>query len=488
MRISRIVGALENARVHGVLKKDIEIERLCADSRENCVGALFFCLSTDETAVITHAKQAIEKGAVGIVSERKTGVCAFEIVVPDARAALSQAACVFYGYPADRMKVIAITGTNGKTTTAYMLASILRAWGKRVGVVGTLGAEYAGKRVDTGFTTPDPIDLQRILCDMSSRGAEFVVMEVSAHALYYRKLAGVCFSACIFTNLSQDHLDFFPSLKAYGQVKKRLFADGICPIAILNGDDEFGRIIGNDRTGKTLYYGLQTPADAFAVITDERLDGSDCILNINDGLYRGRLRLTGRHNIYNALAAASCAVSLGADLYAVETGLAVLDGVNGRLERVANIDGVDIFVDFAHTADGLEKSLTALRAHCKNKLLCLFGCGGNRDKTKRAPMGETVAKHANFAVLTSDNPRYEDPLDIIAEIEKGYRRFSLEYVIVPKRERAIRYAVERAGKGDILLIAGKGAEEYQEIMGIKYPFSDKDIIAKIREEKDKERE
>ncbi len=488
MRLERIIGELDKAKCDYGAVGALEIERLSADSRERCDGALFFSLKSEKTGVKTHEREAIEKGAVAVVCERKSSISAPQIVVSDVRATLARAAGAFYGYPAERMKIIAITGTNGKTTTAHMLAAVLRAWGKKVGVIGTLGAEYEGKRLDTGLTTPDPIALQKLLAEMAARDVEYIVMEASAHALYFRKLAGMRFAACIFTNLTQDHLDFFPSMSAYGGAKSKLFVDDSCPIAVLNGDDEFGRRLGKNRTGETIYYGLRTPSEAFAVPTNERIDGTDFLLNISDRLGRVRLALTGRHNIYNALAAASCAVALGADMGSVCKGLSSLEKVQGRLERVATYAGADIFVDFAHTPDGLEQSLSALKSHCSGRLICLFGCGGNRDKTKRAPMGEAVAKRCDFGILTSDNPRYEDPLDILAEVERGYRRFSVKYVVVPEREAAIRYAVDFLAAGDILLVAGKGGEEYQEIMGIKYPFNDNDIIGKILREKGVERD
>ena len=272
-------------------------------------------------------------------------------------------------------------------------------------------------------------------------------------------------------------------MRDYKNAKSGLFLDGVCPLAILNGDDETGRELGEVRFGKTVYYGLNTPVDAFAIVTHETLTKSECMLNINDKLCRVSLSFTGRHNIYNALASATCAVELGIELSAVSSGLRMLNGVRGRLQQVGEWNGGNVFVDFAHTPDGLEKSLSALKTHCKGKLICLFGCGGNRDKTKRPIMGETVAKRADFCVLTSDNPRYEDPLDIISDIEKGYRRFSVKYVVIQKREQAIRYALDMIKKGDILLVAGKGGEDYQEIMGIKYPFNDNDIIEKIIHEK-----
>ena len=226
-------------------------------------------------------------------------------------------------------------------------------------------------------------------------------------------------------------------------------------------------------------------ADAFAIVTDESLSGSACMMNINDTLCRVSLRLLGEHNVYNALAAATCAVELGVSARHVAAGLNGLKEVEGRLQRIGCFQGGEIYVDFAHTPDGLQRTIDTLKKHCKGRLICLFGCGGNRDKTKRPIMGEIVAKKADFAILTSDNPRYEDPLDIIAGIEKGYRRFSAKYVIVPDRKRAIDYGIDILQNGDVLLVAGKGGEQYQEIMGIKYPFNDHDIIAKTLFEKGK---
>jgi UDP-N-acetylmuramoyl-L-alanyl-D-glutamate--2,6-diaminopimelate ligase len=224
---------------------------------------------------------------------------------------------------------------------------------------------------------------------------------------------------------------------------------------------------------------MDTPTDAFAIVTDENLYGVQFVVNVLDKLSRICLPLTGKHNVYNALAAIVCATELGISLAEISSGLQLMNKVDGRLEFVRKFNGADIFVDFAHTPDGLKKSIESLKLHTKGRLICVFGCGGNRDKSKRIPMGEAVAKKADFSVITSDNPRYEDPMDIISSIEKGYRRFSSQYVIVPDRKKGIEYALELIDEGDVLLLAGKGAEEYQEIMGIKYAFKDKDVIEEL---------
>ncbi len=489
MRLSKLIQSVANSKiVYDGGDWEREIISLSVDSRKRQPSALFICLSGGEKDAHAFAEEAVKNGAVAVVTERELPLSVPQIVLPDTRAGLSRLAAAFYGNPTEKMKVVGITGTNGKTTTAYMLQSIFEAAGKRAGVVGTLGIRYLGIECASDLTTPDPIPMQAFFAEMLSAGVEYVFMEVSAHALYYEKTEGVRFAACIFTNLTQDHLDFFENMNAYAAAKERLFSPEVCPLAIVNGDDEIGRKIGETRLAKgerTIFYGLQTPADGFAVVTDESLKGSDCLFNINDKLCRIRLSLVGRHNIYNALGAAACAVELGISPKEVEKGLSALKGVPGRLQWVAQHRGGDIFVDFAHTPDGLAKSLDSLKAHCKGRLICLFGCGGNRDKSKRPLMGETVAKRCEFAVLTSDNPRYEDPLDILSGIERGYRRFSTRYVVVPDRARAIDYALDFLKAGDILLIAGKGGEDYQEIMGIKYPFNDHTTVIKSLEGKGK---
>lgn len=488
MRLSKLVENLPNARLL-IKGEEKEVFCLVTDSREKMTDGLFFCLLGENVDSHNLVGEAIKNGAVAIVTNRELSYEIPQIIVEDEREALSLLSAEFYGNPSERLKIIGITGTNGKTTTSYMLASILEKNSKKTGVIGTLGIRYGVKEIPNDLTTPDPIFLQKILSEMLVHGIEYVVMEVSAHALYYKKTLGVKFFACIFTNLTQDHLDFFQTMQRYEQTKTSLFYNDICPIAIVNGDDAVGRKIGEMReketVGKTVYYGMETPSDAFAIVTEETLYGAECVLNINDKLCRCSLSLTGKHNVYNALAAAACAAELGVPLTNIAAGISDLKTVKGRLQRIENNKKFNIYVDFAHTPDGLGKSLDSLRTHCKGRLICLFGCGGNRDKTKRPLMGETVAKKADFAVLTSDNPRYEDPLDIISNIEKGYRRFSLKYVVVPNREKALEYALDCLKKDDVLLVAGKGGEEYQEIMGIKYSFNDQDIIEKLLEKKGK---
>ena len=487
MRLSKLIERLAHVEIIYNGEWEREVTSLCMDSRKLQKGGVFFCISGGKIDAHEFVKEVEQKGAVAIIAQRKVETKLPLFIVEDTRKTISLLASIFYGEPSKRLKIIGITGTNGKTTTSYMLSSILEKAGKKVGVIGTLGVAYGKKILPANLTTPDPIELHERLAEMVFYGIEYVVMEVSAHSLYYRKVEGISFVACVFTNFTQDHLDFFMDMNKYKEAKLALFTPEICPIAILNGDDEVGRELGKMRErlgGDNLFYGLDTPSDCFAIITNATLRGTECMFNLNDKLSRVRLKMLGLHNVYNALAAAACAEALGEGLR-ISEGLSSLDGVKGRLEWIKNDNRVEVYVDFAHTPDGLAKSLDTLKKYCKGRLICLFGCGGNRDKSKRAVMGETAAKKTDFTILTSDNPRYEDPLDIITDIEKGYRRFSTRYVIVPDRKLAIGYALEFMRKEDILLIAGKGGEEYQEIMGIKYPFNDQDIVEKLLEQKGK---
>jgi UDP-N-acetylmuramyl-tripeptide synthetase len=309
-------------------------------------------------------------------------------------------------------------------------------------------------------------------------GVEYVFMEVSAHSLYYEKVEGIRFDVGIFTNCTQDHLDFFKNMQAYADCKRKMFKAGRCKYAVINSDDKLGVELLSESLG-SISYGIENPADVFAVNIVESLNGSTFVINLFDELYDITLNLCARHNVYNAMGAAAAARLLGISTEYIASGLKALKGVSGRMERVATYNGAGIFVDFAHTPDGLEKSLTALRPLCKGKLYCLFGCGGNRDKTKRPIMGKIAANCSDFCIITSDNPRYEDPYDIIAEIEKGIKPTGKPYVCITSRESATEYALKLVQQGDILLVAGKGGECYQEITGIKHSYNDNIVIKKI---------
>ncbi len=474
MKLSTLAKELTEAKLSG----DADIRTLCADSRVAGEGDLFFCFSGTHEDSHPYAREAEARGAAAIVCEKDTGVCCPQLFVPDGREAMARIAAAFYGHPERKLRTVGVTGTNGKTTVTHMIANILEAAGRRAGLVGTLGARYGDVVLAPELTTPDPISLFSLLSDMREAGVEVVAAEISAHALALKKTGPICFDVGVFTNLTQDHLDFFGDMQSYGEAKKLLFTPEKCRFAVLNADDGFSRELEAGGVASTTY-GLTTPADCFAIVESETLCGSDLLLNLEDELIEAELRMTGQFNVLNALAAACAAKRLGATAEAIAEGLRKTR-VDGRLERVGSFRGGEIFVDFAHTPDGLEKSISALRPHCTGKLTVLFGCGGNRDRGKRPKMGECAARLADFCVITSDNPRYEDPAEIIFEIASGIPS-GREYVCIEEREAATRYALSRLGKGDVLLVAGKGGEKTQEIMGIKYDYNDKAVIGAILE-------
>ncbi len=475
MKLSELATELTNAKLDG---GDAQILSLCTDSRVAGEGDLFFCLKGLETDSHLLAAEAEARGAAAVVCEYPPEVGIPRLIVPDARAAMAQIAAAFYGHPERKMRLIGVTGTNGKTTVSHMLCNILTAGGECAGLIGTLGARFQKTVVPPALTTPDPVSLFSLLADMQKSGVTTVVMEVSAHALALRKTAPIRYEIAIFTNFTQDHLDFFGDMQSYGDAKRRLFTKEACRFAVLNADDPFSRTLPEDLPATT--YGLDSPADCFAMVESEEITGARFLLNLEDELVEVDLPMTGRHNIANALAAATAAKKLGMTAQAIAAGLEHTR-VEGRLERVASVRGAEIFVDFAHTPDGVQKALLSLRPYCEGRLILLFGCGGNRDREKRPRMGEIAGKLADFVVLTSDNPRYEDPAAIIAEIETGLKAVTHEYVAVEEREKATALAIGLLGKGDVLLLAGKGGETEQEIMGIKYAYNDKAVVKRILE-------
>lgn len=475
MRLETLAKLLGGSAVGNT---DVEISGLCADSRKVKKGDLFFCYKGEKFDSHSCAAQVAAAGAAALVCEKKLGCPLPQIIVPDGRAAVAKAARAFYGEADKKLKLVAVTGTNGKTTTTYMLDSVFRAAGKKCAIIGTLGISYAGRFIAPELTTPDPVYLHSVFRDMADCGVEYVFMEVSAHALYFDKIAGLKFEAGIFTNCTQDHLDFFADMKEYAAAKKRLFEGGRCRFSVLNSDDAAGREIARFAPSPVTY-GLKNPADVFAVDVEERITGVSFVLNLFDELYEIRLKMPAVHNVYNAMAAATCAKLLGINIGTIAGGLSSLKSVPGRLECAGSFNGAHIFVDFAHTPDGLEKSLQSLKKLCKGRLYCLFGCGGNRDRSKRPLMGAIAAKYADFLIITSDNPRYEDPFDIIREIEEGVKPSGKAYITVTDRETATEYAVHLLKEGDVLLVAGKGGETYQEVMGIKHSYNDNTVIKNI---------
>ena len=475
MKLSALIKDLSVKKVIG--KTDVEIDNLQIDSNAVTSGSLFICLSGRDFDGHTFVRQVENYGAVAIITEKETDAAITQVIVDNCRAAMGVIASNFYSHPEKKMKIIGVTGTNGKTTTTHLIKSICDNAGIKCGVIGTLGTFYLDKFTEPSLTTPDPFVLYKTFYEMHNSGVKVVVMEVSAHALRLDKVSNLVFDVGVFTNLTQDHLDFFGDMDSYKRAKLKMFESGKCKYTVVNSDDETGlEIIKNNKN--VISYGINNPSDVFAIQLKKTKNGTKFVCNLFDCIFDVNLKLMGIFNVYNALAAATAAALISVDTEKIIEGIDKINGVSGRLERIYNED-FSVYLDYAHTPDGLKKALCALRESCENRLICVFGCGGNRDKSKRAIMGRISGEYADFTIITSDNPRYEEPMDIIGSIEKGLLEKSKNYVIVQDRKEGIKYAVEMAEKGDVLLIAGKGSEKYQEILGIKQVYNDKDTVMDV---------
>ena len=483
------------------LSADPDVASVCYDSRKVGPGTVFVAIEGFSEDGHRFIPDAVKNGAVAVVCRKPVAVDAVVVQVADPRAALASMACRYYGRPADQMILVGVTGTNGKTTVSYLLEQILKKSGHRPGVVGTINYRYAGKVFDNPVTTPESLELQAILRQMADAGVTHVVMEVSSHALDLHRVDGCRYDAAVFTNLTQDHLDLHGDMGRYWACKKRLFTDYLKPAdahhpvrVVANGDDpkgeELARIFGAAA--------LRTAASGngairpMAVIQD--LAGIRGRVATPDGEIPFASPLVGAFNLENILSAAGAALVLGIAPAAIAAGIDATSCVPGRLERIAEGGERTVFVDYAHTPDALESAITALRSLTPGRLITVFGCGGDRDNGKRPIMGEIAARLSDLAVVTSDNPRSEDPLAIIAQVEVGVRqactrRFSTDtlkksrqgcgYMVVPDRSAAIDTAIRVAIKNDAVLIAGKGHETYQILAGKTIHFDDRETARQV---------
>ena len=474
MKLSELIAGLNVKQIIG--NTNVEIKEVKTDSNFVSEGDLFICISGGNFDGHDFVQQAMYYGASAIVTEKELQISLPQVIVEDSRIAMSVVASNFYGHPDKKLKIIGVTGTNGKTTTTHIIKKILDLSGIKSGIIGTLGAFYGDKFIEPTLTTPDPLTLYKILKDMLEDGVEIVAMEVSAHSLALDKLYGIQFEVAVFTNFTQDHLDYFKSMDEYKKAKLKLFSEFVCKYKVLNADDENYKDFLT-ASNESISYGIFSPSDVFAMDIKDEGDRSKFILNLFDCVYRVELKLKGEFNVYNALAAVTAVSVVGVRVDDAVYGLENISVVSGRMERVYS-NGFSVYVDYAHTPDGLQKALSTLKTP-ENRLVCVFGCGGNRDKTKRKIMGEISGKFADFTIITSDNPRFEEPMDIIYEIEDGIAKVNKNYVAIQDRSQAIEYAINHAKKGDVILVAGKGSENYQDILGIKHVFKDKDIIEEI---------
>jgi UDP-N-acetylmuramoyl-L-alanyl-D-glutamate--2,6-diaminopimelate ligase len=465
------------------------IESLCYDSRRARPGALFFALRGARTDGSRFVAQAVENGAVATVSDAALPACASPLIrVPDARMAMADIAAAFHGNPASKLKVIGVTGTNGKTTTAFLVKHLLDADQRRCGLIGTVKYCIGESERDASRTTPESLDLQELLAEMVDAGNKAVAMEVSSHALAQHRARAIEFDAAVFTNLTQDHLDYHKTMEHYFGAKATLF-EGLAAQkkkkgrAIINIDDRYGHLLSErfKRKIPVITYGQRVGSDFRA--TDVRFDatGSAYHLEARGRSYLVRLPLIGSFNIYNSLAAIAAAASMGMELRSAVAATANAPQIPGRLERVPAKRNFQVFVDYAHTEDALRNVLRTLRELKPNHLITVFGCGGDRDRAKRPLMAAAAEEFSDWSILTSDNPRTEDPAGIVSEIRAGFRGNRYEEIL--DRTEAIRKAVKLAGSGDIVLVAGKGHEAYQEFADRKIPFDDCAVARRAIEER-----
>lgn len=471
---------------------DLTVSALCNDSRQAGPGAAFFALHGAAQDGHAYIDQALQQGVQVIFMEKRRPLPAdcCGVVVADCRQALSLAAAEFYRHPEAELCMVGVTGTNGKTTTTYLLEAILRAAGKEPAVLGTVSYRFNDLQREASHTTPDALELFAALDSFRNHGATAAVMEVSSHALHQHRVAGISFDAAVFTNLTPEHLDYHSNMEEYFAAKRLLFAERLKPDggAALCIDDLFG-----ERLAKDFPQAVTCGNSPLAAVHPQEIhlsvDGIHGFFSTPAGPLRIDSRLVGPFNLQNLLCAAAAGIALQLPPAAIAAGIAAAHAVPGRLERVENDRGALILVDYAHTGDALDKALAAVATLKPKRIITVFGCGGDRDRRKRPVMGEIAARHSQLAIVTSDNPRTEDPHAIIAEIEGGVRKIhplrlneeearqgDSGYLVVPDRRAALRLAVSLLANGDLLLVAGKGHEDYQIIGKEKFHFDDREEL------------
>jgi UDP-N-acetylmuramoyl-L-alanyl-D-glutamate--2,6-diaminopimelate ligase len=471
MPLAELVPSFPRAEVRG--STGVAVHDLAYRSSDVVPGSVFFCVPGGRTDGHLFASDACMAGAAACVVERWLDIGCTQILVPSTRHAMGPVSAAFFGHPADRLTVVGVTGTNGKTTTTYLLESIFRAAGLTPGVIGTTGVRVAGRPEPFDRTTPEAPDLQRLLARMAGQGVKAVAMEASSHGLDQHRVDGIRYACAVFTNLSLDHLDYHGSMEEYFVAKARLFTPALAELGAVNGDSPEGRRLVEAAVIPTLTFGLEPDADVRA--TRAELSPSGLTFEANGMTLRSRLR--GAFNVYNCLAAITAARQVEIEDAAIVRGVADLLGVPGRLEPIEAGQPFEVLVDYAHTPDSLDNALKAVRQFTPRRVLVAFGCGGDRDRGKRSLMGEVASRLADLTIVTSDNPRSENPEAIIGQIVSGARRGGGRFEVEPDRRLAIRRALDSAQPGDSVLIAGKGHETGQQFGDHTVPFDDRLVAA-----------
>ncbi|MEN1759530.1 UDP-N-acetylmuramoyl-L-alanyl-D-glutamate--2,6-diaminopimelate ligase [Anoxynatronum sibiricum] len=484
MKLEEIVRNQTFKLLQGTLA--CEIGSIVYDSRQAKPGSLFVCIKGFQTDGHLYVHQAVELGAVAVMLEEEIALPDHLTVVqsPDTRKALSAAASVFNGLPSQHLDLVGVTGTNGKTTVTYLVKEILNHAGKKTGLIGTITNWIGDRQIQTIRTTPESVDFQRLLKQMVCEQVAVCVMEVSSHSLALERVNHTEFHTGVFTNLTEDHLDFHASMEAYYQEKKRLFTM-TKHNNLLNIDDEYGRRMAEELRSEGY------PIITYGMSDDSDLQAMDAVLTLNSvsfyakGLEMDRkvtLHIPGKFSVYNALAAIGATRSLGIAPDRICEALKVVGGVPGRLEQISEFTSFGVVVDYAHTPDALENVLNTIRQFTENRIITVFGCGGDRDKIKRPLMGKISGELSDISILTSDNPRSEDPMEILRMIEMGIRETKGAYQVIENRKNAIKEALLLAKSGDVVLIAGKGHETTQTIGHVTTHFDDREVARSLARE------
>lgn len=461
--------------------EDVQISGIFCNSQKIKPGGVFVCLKGEHDDGHRYVENACKRGAAVLVASERVEADVPIVYAEDTAKALAELAQKFYGYPSRELKLIGVTGTNGKTTVTFLIKSILEADGKKVGVIGTNKCFALGRELDfesTLPTTPNALELAELFDIFRKQGIEYVVMEVSSHALSLKRVHGLEFEVGVFTNLTQDHLDFHKTMQNYAKAKAKLFEQS--KKAVINIDSSAANMMLKSCNVPTITVGI---GEASIRATLVRLGTSSVAFTAREGKneYTITMPIPGKFSVYNALCALGAARALGVDFRVIGAGLATTDKVKGRVELVPTDTDYKVFIDYAHSPDSLISILQTAKGFTKGRVIVLFGCGGDRDKTKREPMGTAAGELADFTIITSDNPRGENPVEIIEAVKRGIDKTTGEYIIIVNRREAIEYALSIAQRDDTVLLCGKGQETYQLIEGRKIHFDEREIVKEILE-------
>lgn len=471
MKLKELLKDVEIKKTYN--EEDVEVTGVCYNSQKSEKGYVFVAIKGYATDGHKYVKSACEMGAAAVIAQEYTeGISVPQIIVEDSRIAEAQVSANFFGNPSKKFKLIGITGTNGKTTCTYLIKHILEAHGAKVGLIGTNQNMIGNKVLETGRTTPDSFELQKLFFQMAHEKMEYVVMEVSSHALALNRVFGCGFAVGAFTNLTQDHLDFHGTMENYAAAKAKLFE--ISDAAVINIDDEYGAEMARG-CGAKYTYGI----DSGCALRAENVNLHESGVDFTVGGTEFSLGIPGRFSVYNALCAIGVAEALGIDRELAAKALADASGVKGRAEVVKTGTDYTVMIDYAHTPDGIENILKTVRGFAKGRVVILFGCGGDRDNTKRPIMGRMAGELADYCIVTSDNPRTEEPGKIIDMIIPGVEETGTPYTVIENRRDAIEYALKNAKKDDVIVLAGKGHETYQILHDGKIHFDEREIIHEI---------